>query len=101
MCRSPKSRQAAWWLCALQRSAIQPTEWAWLRTHGSPWWNSRNSRAPQRRPPGDTYVQRTHAPGEHRGERLAQIQAPRVDFAEMRKQLGLNRVSASNQCVQA
>jgi hypothetical protein len=42
-------------------------------------------------------VQRAHAPGEHRGERFAQIQAPRVNFAEMRKQLGLDRVSASDQ----
>ena len=52
---------------------------------------------------GDAFgeVQRAHAPGDHRGERLAQIQATRIDLAEMREQLGLHRVSASDQCVQA
>jgi hypothetical protein len=52
---------------------------------------------------GDRFgeVQRTHAPSEHRGERLAQIQATRIYLTEMGKQIGLDCVPASDQCVQA
>ena len=46
-------------------------------------------------------VQDSDAVVKHRGACLAQIQAPRVDLSQMGEQLGLDRISASDQGVQA
>ncbi len=58
MCASPKSRVASSWLCARHSNAMPSIECWRDPAQGSRWWNSRNSRASQRRPEGDVQAQR-------------------------------------------